>query len=207
MTDGIIFDVDGTLWDSTPIVQKAWNKAIKDMGITGASVTADMLKGLFGLPMEDIIDAILPDESLEVRKAFKPLCFSYEHEFLDREPGILYPELEETLAILSKRYPLFIVSNCQAGYIELFYKKTGLEKYFKDHLCPGDTGLLKADNILMIKDRYSLENPVYVGDTHMDEEACRKAGVPFIFAAYGFGHGISPDYIAESFRDLADLRL
>ena len=30
---GIIFDVDGTLWDSTEMVAVAWNKVIKDEGI------------------------------------------------------------------------------------------------------------------------------------------------------------------------------
>ena len=34
MFDGIIFDVDGTLWDSTPVVEKAWNRALKDNGYT-----------------------------------------------------------------------------------------------------------------------------------------------------------------------------
>lgn len=202
MIDGVIFDVDGTLWDSTPIVEKAWNQALSDNGYSDVIITADRLKGLFGLPMDDIIADILPGESMEKRKLLGPICFSYEHAYLEKEAGIQYPGLKDTLEELSKRYPLFIVSNCQGGYVELFYRKTGYEKYFKDHLCPGDTGLLKADNILKIKNDYNLKNPVYVGDTHMDEEACRKAGVPFVFAEYGFGHGISPDYIIKEFKDL-----
>ncbi len=203
--DGMIFDVDGTLWDSTGIVEKAWNKAVKDSNIKGISISADDLKGLFGLPMDDIIYRIMPDESEETRKEFKPLCFSYEHEFLEREPGTLYPDLEKTLKALSEKIPLFVVSNCQAGYIELFYRKTGFEKYFKDHVCPGDTGLLKADNIKLIKEKYGLHHPVYIGDTHMDEEACRKAGVPFVFASYGFGHGIKPDHTIKTLPELVDL--
>ena len=203
--DGMIFDVDGTLWDSTGVVQKAWNKAIQDSHIDGVHITADDLKGLFGLPMDDIIYAIMPNESEETRQKFKPLCFSYEHEFLEREPGALYPDLESTLSELSKQIPLFVVSNCQAGYVELFYRKTGFEKYFKDHLCPGDTGLLKADNIKLIKEKFDLKNPVYIGDTHMDEEACRKAGVPFVFAAYGFGHGIKPDFTINTLPELMEI--
>ena len=92
--DGIIFDVDGTLWDSTNVVERAWNKAIEDSGIKNISVTADDLRSLFGLPMDDIIAAIMPDENADVRAAFKPLCFSYEHEFLERESGAVYPRTE-----------------------------------------------------------------------------------------------------------------
>ena len=166
MVDGIIFDVDGTLWDSTPIVEKAWNQALIDNGFENVSVTADRLKGLFGLPMDDIIEDILPGVSLEKRNAFKPDCFSYEHEFLKREPGILYDNLEEALSELSQKYKLFIVSNCQAGYIELFLEKTGFEKYFMGHLCPGDTDMLKADNIKKIVKDFDLKEPIYVGEVN-----------------------------------------
>ena len=200
--DGIIFDVDGTLWDSTNVVQNAWNAAIKECGIEGISVTADQLKGLFGLPMEVIIDNILPGESDELKKAFKPLCYGYEESYLKETPGILYPELVETIRELKKSYPLFIVSNCQSGYIELFLEKTGLSDCFIDHLCPGDSGKLKADNIRIIADRNNLKNPIYVGDTQMDADACKKADVPIIFAGYGFGKVDLPDYKIECFKDL-----
>ena len=79
------------------------------------------------------------------------------------------------------------MSNCQSGYIELFMEKTGCASYVTDHLCPGDTGLLKADNIRRIVDGHGLKYPVYVGDTVMDRDACLAADCPFVFAAYGFG--------------------
>lgn len=205
MFDGVIFDVDGTLWDSTPIVEQAWNKALSDNGINNINITADQLKGLFGLPMEDIIDRILPDYPLEKRRALGPVCFTYEHEFLAKTPGILYPQLEETFAELSKKHPLFIVSNCQAGYIELFLEKTGFSKYITDHCCPGDTNMLKADNIKLIAERNNLNNPIYVGDTQMDANACKQAGVPIIHAAYGFGTVESPDYVIHALPELITL--
>lgn len=205
-TDGIIFDVDGTLWDTTPVVENAWNDAMDDCGLSYAHVTADQLKGLFGLPMEVIIDAILPKESAETKARFQPLCFQNEHDYLLKTPGILYPDVGETLAELSKKYKLFIVSNCQAGYIELFLEKTGFAPYITDHLCPGDTGVHKAENIGLICERNNLKNAVYVGDTHMDHEACIKAKVPFVFAAYGFGKcKQKPDAEVRSFKELKDL--
>lgn len=203
--DGIIFDVDGTLWDSTSVVKDAWNQALIDFGIADVFVTADELKGLFGLPMDDIIAKILPNEPLERRLAFRPYCFSYEHRYLEEKAGTVYPGLEDALKILSSKYPLFIVSNCQAGYIELFCAKTGFGKYFKDHLCPGDTNLLKADNIRLICERHNLKNPVYIGDTQMDANACKDAGVPIIYAAYGFGQVESPDYTIQATSDLITL--
>ena len=200
--DGIIFDVDGTLWDSTNVVEDAWNAAIKECGIKGVSVNADQLKGLFGLPMEDIIDRVLPDEDAATKARFKPLCYSNEESYLKEKAGVLYPDLVATIRELKKSYPLFIVSNCQSGYIELFLEKTGLGDCIIDHLCPGDSGKLKADNIRIIADRNNLKNPVYVGDTQMDADACKAAGVPIIFAKYGFGNVESPDETIETFKDL-----
>ena len=40
--DGIIFDVDGTLWDSTEIVAGAWNQAIIEEGITDVHLTGEI---------------------------------------------------------------------------------------------------------------------------------------------------------------------
>lgn len=199
--DGIIFDVDGTIWDSTPTVTEAWNRALSNAGYS-EKVTADRLKGLFGLPMDDIIHDILPDSDRKERDKVGTLCYKYEHEYVSEKGAKVYEGLGEALSILSERYPLFVVSNCQAGYIELMLEKTGFGKYFKDHVCPGDTNLLKAENILLIAERNGLKNPIYVGDTHMDEEACVKAGVPIVFASYGFGKVEKPDFIIDSPMDL-----
>lgn len=204
-TDGIIFDIDGTIWDTTGVVERAWNEALDICNLSHAHVTADRLKGLFGLPMMDIIDAILPGETMEKKLEFKPLCYQYEEEYLTREAGDIYEGMIETIKTLAEKYPLFIVSNCQGGYIELMLKKTGLEPYFKDFTCPAYTDKLKADNIKIIAERNGLKNPVYVGDTHMDANACKEAGVPIIFAEYGFGSCDDPDYSIEKISDILDL--
>lgn len=186
MFDGIIFDVDGTLWDSTPVVEKAWNQALEEAGYE-ARVTAEQLKGLFGLPMNEIINAILPGVPQEEQNAFAPLCYKHEHEYLERDAGRLYPEILETIRELAKNHKIFIVSNCQAGYIELFIDKTGIGDVITDHVCLGDNDLLKADNIKLIVDKHGLKRPVYIGDIQGDADSSEKAGVEFIHAAYGFG--------------------
>ena len=203
-TDGVIFDVDGTIWDSTEVVQKAWNKAFREEGLTGYHITAQDLRGLFGLPMKAIMERVLPEEPEETRDRVAKKCFQYEHEFLAEEPGCVYDGLEEMLRALCTKYPLFIVSNCQAGYIELMMDKTGFAPYFKGHLCPADTGLLKADNIRRIADENGLRHPLYVGDTLLDESSSREAGAAFAHAAYGFGTAKEPDLILHKPTDLVD---
>lgn len=204
MVDGIIFDVDGTIWDSTPVVEDAWNEAFRAAGYN-VEVTAKRLQGLFGLPMDDIIKDIIPEATEQERLRFAPFCFKAEHDYIAERGGVVYDGIEDMLKILSEKYPLFIVSNCQAGYIELMLEKTGFGKYFKDHLCPGDTDLLKADNIKLICERNAIKNPVYVGDTQMDANACKEAEVPIVFAAYGFGNVAEPAYVINTPMELTKI--
>ena len=76
-TDGIIFDMDGTIWDNTPVFAPSWERACKDMGYD-VKFTQDKLKGLFGKTMTDIADACIPDENADRRYATLKLCEEYE---------------------------------------------------------------------------------------------------------------------------------
>lgn len=204
-TDGIIFDVDGTIWDTTHVVKEAWNEAMDEMNLSYAHVTADVLKMNFGLPMIDIIKNILPNEPDSIRQQFMPLCYEKEDEFLKRTPGDLYPNMIESIKSLASKKPLFIVSNCQGGYIELLLEKTGLNDYFKDFTCPAYTDKLKAENIKIICERNNIKKPIYVGDTNMDHEACKKAQVPFVFCSYGFGQTENPNYTIDDISELVKM--
>lgn len=200
--DSLIFDVDGTIWDTTPIVAPAWNKALDECGCESYHVTVDDLKQLFGKPMEEIIERILYDKNTEIRTKFRTLCYKFEEIAVSEQGGKIYPKMEETLASLSKKYKLYIVSNCQSGYIELMLEKTGFGKYFLDHACYGDEGILKAENIQLVVERNGLKNPAYVGDTQGDADACKKAGVKFIHAAYGFGKVDAADFVINEVSEL-----
>lgn len=202
--DGIIFDLDGTMWDSTPIVSKAWNRIFEQEQVSYRA-TPQKLKQLFGRPMQVIADRILPEVEETRRYQILDRCCEEEEEQLRRTPGILFPNLEETLGELRKRHPLFIVSNCQSGYIETFLEVTGLGSYFQDFECPGNTGLLKGPNNRLVMERNRLKTPVYVGDTQGDRDSAVYAGIPFCYAAYGFGTVDGFEYKVDHFAELAKL--
>lgn len=187
MFDSLIFDLDGTFWDSTAVVADAWNAVIDKREDIAFHATSDNLKQYFGRPLPVIADMIFPELPYDERQALMDECNESEHVFLARTPGTLFAGVREALEVLSKKYPLYIVSNCESGYIEVFLEGTGLGEYFKDFTCPGDTDKYKAENIQIIVERNGLKNPVYIGDTMGDASAAAAAGVPFIFAAYGFG--------------------
>lgn len=186
MFDGILFDLDGTLWNSSAEVTASWNIVLQREGVDRPPFTDADIAGVMGLTLPDIAARLLPGLPRERQLAVIDACCEEESIYLAAHGAPVYPTSEE-LAALAARYPLFVVSNCQAGYIEAFYEGTGLGGYFKDFESAGNTGLPKWDNIALVVKRQGLKHPVYVGDTDWDHQAARRAGVPFIHAAYGFG--------------------
>ena len=174
----IILDIDGTLWNTTEVVAEAWKRAIAEEGYQDdIFVDASRLQSLFGQALES------------------------------QELDILYPNVRETIASLSESgKKLYIVSNCQSGYIELFIEKNKLGPYIQDKECFGDTGRGKGENISLLLQRNGLDKneTVYVGDTQGDKDASDEAGIAFVYAAYGFGSVDAYDAKIDSFRGLAD---
>ena len=186
--DSIILDVDGTIWDTTPIVAQAWNKAIESLFPQVPRVTADILKGQFGKTMDVIGNNLFGVLSLEERTRLLDQCCIEEQIALEQNTvDIAYEGVVSTIRELAGHVPLFIVSNCQSGYIELVMKKNGITDCITDFECFGNNGLTKDRNIKLLVERNGLKAPVYVGDTQGDFEACKAASVPFIWAEYGFG--------------------
>ena len=206
-TDSIIFDVDGTLWDSTEIVAIGYNRALETYTDLPIRVDGARLMTLFGKPMDQIFAELLPELSAEQQHFIAEKCVILEEEELEKaEPApLLYPGIKEMFQELSEKLPLFIVSNCQCGYIEQFLRKNHFESYITDHLCFGQTGTSKGQTILRLMKENNLKNPVYVGDTQGDANACREAGIPFILAEYGFGDVPDPDLRIQKPLDLVSL--
>jgi phosphoglycolate phosphatase len=185
--DSIIFDLDGTLWDSTANVALAWQAAIAQVDYIDEEMTVDRVRSITGMTYDAIFDKLFPNLNTQQRKEVQTLCGISELEILHSKGGELYPKLGETLKQLGARYKLYIVSNCQSGYIELFLDLNDMHTHFLAHQCFGTKGKPKADNIKDIVTDHQLKAPVYVGDTMGDYNAATEAGVPFIFASYGFG--------------------
>lgn len=201
----IILDVDGTLWDTTGVCALAWNAAVRDNSDLDPSLSPELLKTLFGKPINVIFAELFPDVTEGERNRLAEKCCEYEDVFLKKEKLPLYEGVEETVKALAGRLPLYIVSNCQKGYIEAFLENSGLGPYITDFMCYGDTFAPKSETMRLLIEKHSMKNPVYVGDTQGDADACHRAGVPFVYAAYGFGKAMAYWRRIERFLDLHGL--
>lgn len=204
---GIIFDMDGTLWDSAENVAASWNLAIQESHLIDKILTTVDIQGVMGKTMDVIADLLFPELKKEERMQLLASCCQLENDYLRLHGGILYPCLKETLSYLQRSYPLFIVSNCQQGYIEAFLDHYDFWHYFKDIECYGNNKKQKGENIRLVADRNQLKRALYVGDIQGDYDASRQAGVSFLHAAYGFGTIREPVPAIHCFEELAKIKL
>ena len=186
--ESLIFDIDGTLWDSRALVAEGYNIQLRKEGYDHLCTNAEELRSLFGKVMTEIADVLLATVPVPERYALMERCMATENFYLEEnECHIGYPLVKETLTDLAKKHRLFIVSNSQCGYPELCMDKLGIRDLFSGHMCFGDTGTCKGETIKRLMEKHNITSACYIGDTQGDLDAADLAGLPFVYCTYGFG--------------------
>jgi len=188
---GVLFDLDGTLWDATATTAEAWREVLANHPEVECreAITRERIQTYMGLTNEELAEVLF--SHLPYEEAFSLILESctIENRRLPETGGQLYPGTEAMLdRLLSLGYRLFIVSNCQDGYIEAFLHAHRMEHRFTDWECSGRTGRSKGDNILSLMERNGIRKALLVGDTDSDRAGAEYAKIPFIYCRYGFGH-------------------
>ena len=202
----LLFDLDGTLWDSAPAVAEAWNEIFQREYPGLKPLTVDDIHGVMGMTMKEISLALYPEADMPRRDEIFDICCRHEVEYLYSHCGALYPDFRAVMESLkAEGYDLAVVSNCQEGYVRAFLISSGASDLFIDYEEWERTGLTKGENIRLVMDRNHYAKGVYIGDTKKDREAALQAHIPFIHAAYGFGTVEAADGVIHSLSELPAL--
>ena len=202
----LIFDLDGTLWDSRATIIKIWNDVLSKHQLIQQELKPDDMNQYMGLLAHDILKDMLPGISdLQIEELLSEVV-AQENKILRIQGGILYPGVEDTLKSLANTHNLFIVSNCQDGYIESFLEYYQFNTLFVDFESHGRTQKTKSENIHLLMERngLSIEDSIYIGDTQTDYDSAASNELPFIFCDYGFGKLSKPHEAQVS--TLSDLK-
>ena len=175
--ESLIFDIDGTLWDSRALVAKGYNAQLHDEGMERFCVDAEVLKTVFGKVMTEIADILFAELPPQERYPLLERCMEREGETLHSDP-------------------------CNIGYPELCMEKLGLEHLFSGHLCFGQTMTCKGETIKKLMADHNITSACYIGDTAGDMEAADHAGIPFVYCTFGFGN---PDHYWKKIDTFAQL--
>ena len=187
MKKGILFDLDGTLWDSSAQVIDAWNACLREQTDRSEQFTLEDMHNFMGRTIEVIAAMMFPSLPQAEQLRLLELCTEREHSYLTTHPARIFDGEQAIMEQLSREYALGVVSNCQDGYIQIYLDQCGFSHLFCDFECAGKTGLSKGENIRLVMERQGITDCIYVGDTQGDCDAADRAGIPFVHAAYGFG--------------------
>ena len=127
-TDGLIFDMDGTLWDAVDTYARIWNEVFLRAG-KEVHITRESLIGNIGIPIPKILANLFPEIENEEANRFSKELAEHEPELLSRYGGTPYPGVVSGLEQLSSKYKLFLVSNCDTHTLPIFMSCIGITPF------------------------------------------------------------------------------
>lgn len=209
----IIFDLDGTLFQSEILAVPAFHDTLNRLraeGLYAGPIHDDqVLKSMFGKTNEEIWPELLPNVSAEVIAKADQYMGDFELLRLHRGEGRLYSGVAEIMqALHQKGYRLCIASNGGERYVR------GVADYYFSGLFAGVYSAggyrtsSKVDLVKLIVDRFSDGSLVMVGDRSSDIEAGKENQLLTIGCNYGFGQNeelVDADYLIDDFCELLGL--
>ena len=201
MKKNVIFDLDGTLWDTKEATYKAFNNIFRKYNY--GEVSLQKVYDNFGNNRQQSIEHFLPSIDFDLANKILDEVDDEIMRLLKEDGGNIYNGVDEVLNKLYKEYELYIVSNnAHKGYIEIFIKSGNYERYFKDYIAASELKISKGDAIKKIINDNIINEAVYIGDTNKDMEAAAIANIPFIQCLYGFGNDLNCKYKIEDISKL-----
>ncbi len=194
----LIFDFDGTLADSLPVVIGIAEEVL------GVSIDSDEVKMYRNMTIKQILkEAKIPIYKVPgLLVKGRPLLQKKIHEVE------LFEGLKEVIKELSNNNNLYVVSSNSTGIITKFLVDAQLRGYFKNVY--GNVGIFSKSQALKKvakKESFDINNAIYIGDEVRDIEASKKVGMPIISVSWGFnGREIlqkyQPEFIADKPKDI-----
>lgn len=170
---GFIFDLDGTLINSLPVVRTSLSRTL--LKFSGREYSDKELSSIFGPSEDGIFKKLFPElwrESLQF--------YLDEYDRLHEHYAEPFPGIVEALNILQERkIKLALVSGKGAGSMKISLKHSGLEHFFEVIITGSEHQASKPEHIQQILDRwnFSPDEVAYVGDIAYDVHAAKEVGV------------------------------
>lgn len=207
----VIFDLDGTLADTFPLIVASWNAALR--APLGRTFEAQEVIARFGVPDDEMLRRELQSVSPQTRDAAIETYHAHYQSAHDMVSA--FPNIDAMLRALQRRaVPLGIVTGKGRRTADVTLRELNWNELFGSVLTgdevnaqkPDPEGVLRAARELKI----APQNCVYIGDSPLDIEAGRAAGMCTIAAAWHPTYheklrAARPDFWAQTPQQLADV--
>ena len=121
--DGIIFDIDGTLWDSTEVIAARWNQLFAgEADLCGLRITGDDLKKLFGKLLKEIGEILFQDARPPARKSFWKNATGRRKRFCEAIRPLPTREFRKQSKPLPGVFRFLLSATVRAAILNFFWK-------------------------------------------------------------------------------------
>ncbi|BCB03553.1 HAD hydrolase-like protein [Bacillus sp. KH172YL63] len=191
MKAAMIFDMDGTIFQTNRILENALQDAfqyLRDQGMWKGAAPLDEYKEIMGVPLPVVWGTLLPHHPVDVRKTMNEIFHERLIENIYRGNGSLYPHAADLFEYLSQRgYPIYIASNGQPKYLKAIVEHYRLGRWISDYysiqsIQSGDKGEL----IRSIKEEHQLSYGMVIGDRLSDFMAAHANQFLSVGCAFDF---------------------
>ncbi|WP_366922399.1 HAD-IA family hydrolase [Metallumcola ferriviriculae] len=205
MLTTILFDLDGTVTNSLPLIKQTYAKVFKEMGLNWGN---DDVMRLIGLPLKEIGRQFAGE--LRVEEFFDRYQYFYRREH--NRCMEVYPGTEELLNQLGKQFTLAIVTSKSKVGTEMTLDFLKLKNKFSVVITADDVEKHKPDPEPVEKALASLDahpdEAVFIGDSPFDIVSGNNAGVTTIAVSWGMADAAElnthlPNYLVSSREQLS----
>ena len=177
----IVFDLDGTLTDSTQLGRVLFKRVFEMLGY---GVISDELADSFNGPSADEVCRVMGVEG-EKRAMYNYLLDTVEVELV-RDIGVVFPGVIDMLEALKGRAVIAILTNGSQVYCETCIREYGFAPYIDLH-SGYVSGVKKSQRMMEWQTQLDARRVIVVGDRGTDIANAREAGAYAIGVTYGMG--------------------
>jgi len=177
---GIIFDLDGTLADTFPVIFPAFMGSLEEM--YGRKYTEQELTVMFGPSEEGVFQRLAPERWKEGFQLYMDI-----YEKLSPTHTIRFAGIEKVLDLLEKRHmKKAIVTGKSIVSAHVSLDSLGLSRYFEIVKGGSAEGSIKADCMREVLEMWDIpkQQVAYIGDVASDMRIAREVGVVPLGAAW-----------------------
>lgn len=175
--EAMLFDLDGTLFQTETLLLPAYHKTFDDLRakglFTGETPPEERILGALGMLLEHIWERVMPNEQIATRQEADKLLIKYQVEGLQQGHGDLYTGVAETLqALHNKGIRLFVASNGLEDYVRHVIEAKGVAHLFEGLYSAGQYRTRsKVDLVKILLETHHIQSAWMVGDRSSDVEA------------------------------------
>ncbi len=174
---GIIFDCDGVIIDSKLANQKFYNLILQELDLP--EMSADQEEYVHSHTVQDSVRHIVPEARLqEAWEAARKISYTRVLSYIE-----LQPDIRQLLQSLWAKGLRMAINTNRTGTLELILQRFALEDFFQPVVTPNMVARPKPDpeSLFLILKRWGadLDQAVFVGDSAVDAQAAREAGLEF----------------------------